>query len=100
MSSELEKIIKQNEIIIALLGRIAFKPAEIQAIVIERKKKPENYINGYNACDGNHSLSEIAEIVGVALGTLSPILSEWEQIGIVYEIDKPGGKYYKKILPV
>ena len=100
MKDELRKIIKQNEVIISLLGRIAFKPEEVRRIVTYKKQNPENYIKGYNACDGKHSLSEIARIVGVTPGTLSPILAEWEEIGIVYEVERPGGKFYKKIFSI
>jgi DNA-binding MarR family transcriptional regulator len=63
-------------------------------------KTPEKYLEGYNACDGEHSVSEIASIVGVTKGTLSPILADWEATGIIYEIDKAGGKFYKKLFPV
>lgn len=101
MSDELSRIANQNETVISLLGRIAFTEDEIRAIVTFRKKKrPEKYLEGYNACDGEHSLSEIASIVGVTVGTLSPILADWETTGIIYEIDKPGGKFYKKLFPV
>jgi len=100
MKDELRKMIKQNEVIISLLGRIAFKPEEVRRIVTYKKQNPENYIKGYNACDGKHSLSEIAKIVGVTPGTLSPILAEWEEIGIVYEVERPGGKFYKKIFSI
>jgi DNA-binding MarR family transcriptional regulator len=95
-----DTIIKQNEVIISLLGRIAYKPKEILDIVTLKKRNPDRYIEGYNACDGNHSLSEIAEIVGVDQGTLSPILSKWEEIGIVYETAKPGGKFCRKLYPI
>ena len=97
---EVKKLIKQNEIIISLLGRLAFKPDDIRKIVTSKKQNPQNYINGYNACDGKHSLSDIAKIVGVKPGTLSPILAEWEELGIVYEVEKPGGKFYKKLFPI
>lgn len=100
MNEEIKKLIKQNEIIISLLGRLVFKPENIRDIVTAKKQNPQNYINGYNSCDGKHSLSDIAKIVGVTLGTLSPILSEWEEIGIIYEIEKPGGKFYKKLFPI
>jgi DNA-binding Lrp family transcriptional regulator len=50
--------------------------------------------------DGEKSLSEIAKVIGVALGTLSPILKEWEELGIIYEVEKPGGKFYKKLFPI
>ena len=93
MSSELSRIIKQNEIIIALLGRMAFKPEEIRNIVIAKKQNPDDYVNGYNSCDGSKSVSEIAVIAKVSAGTTSPILTEWESIEIIYEIEKPGGKF-------
>jgi len=96
----LKKIIKQNEVIISLIGRIAFTPDKVREIVTIRKQNPENYIKGYNACDGKHTLSEIATIIGVTPGTLSPILSEWEDIGIIYEAEKPKGKFYKKLFPI
>lgn len=88
-----------------LLGRIAFAPEpekSVRNIVIagKRKEKRKNYIKGYNACDGKHSLKEIAQIIGVAVPTLSPILQKWAEIGIVFEVEGSGGKYYKKIFPI
>ncbi|MBU7036698.1 MAG: hypothetical protein HXS52_02110 [Theionarchaea archaeon] len=102
MKQELEKIIEQNEIIISLLRRIAFDEDEVREIVVHGKRNnlKQNYIRGYNACDGAHSVNEIADIIGVTSGTLSPILAEWEELGIIYEVDKPGGKFYKKIFPI
>lgn len=100
MNDDFKKIIRQNEIMISLLGRIAFNKDEIQKIVISRKQNPEKYVEGYNTCDGNHSLSEIAKIVGVKAPTLSPILAEWEEIGIVREVEKSGGKFYKKLFSI
>lgn len=100
MNNELKKIIKQNEVIISLLGRIAFTPKKVRDIVTYKKQNPQNYIKGYNACDGKHSVSDIAKIVGVTPGTISPILAEWEEIGIIYEVEKPRGKFYKKLFPI
>jgi len=100
MSEEIRKLVKQNEIIISLLGRLAFKPDDIRRIVTLKKQNPQNYINGYNACNGNNSLSEIARVVGVTPGTLSPILAEWEELGIVYEVEKPRGKFYRRLFPI
>jgi len=100
MNEDLKKIIRQNEVIISLLGRIAFDKEEVKRIVISKKQNPEKYVEGYNACDGNRSLSEIAKIVGVTAGTLSPILAEWEMIGIVQEVEKSGGKFNKKSFSV
>jgi len=100
MSEEIRKLVKQNKIIISLLGRLAFKPDDIRRIVTLKKQNPQNYINGYNACNGNNSLSEIARVVGVTPGTLSPILAEWEELGIVYEVEKPRGKFYRRLFPI
>jgi len=100
MDDELKRIIRQNEVIISLLGRIAFEKNEVKAIVTSKKKNPEKYVEGYNACDGNHSLSKIAEIVSVKPGTLSPILAEWEEIGIIRETEKTGGRFYKKLFSI
>lgn len=100
MNEELKKLIKQNEVIISLLGRIAFTPDKIREIVTYKKQNPENYVKGYNACNGEHTLSQIASIIGVTSGTLSPKLSEWEELGIIYEVERPKGKFYKKIFPI
>jgi len=99
----LTKIIEQNNTIIALIGKLAFKKEEVLNIVVSGKQKArqQKYVEGYNACDGNHSVSEVAGIIGVVLGTLSPILQSWEEYGIIYPVSsaKPG-KFYKKIFPI
>lgn len=95
-----KKIEKQNEIIISLLGRIAFTPDKIHEIVVKKKQNPQGYIDTYNACDGNHNVNELAAIAGVDQSTLSPILREWEELGIIYEANKPKGKFYKKLFPI
>lgn len=96
------KLVRQNEIIISLLGRMVFSPIQIKEIVTHGKRKAnrENYVNGYNACDGNHSVRELAKIIGVDHSGLSTILHDWEEIGIVYEVDKPNGKFYKKLMMI
>lgn len=100
MSEDLKKIIRQNEVMISLLGRMAFTPDVIRKIITTRKRNPENYIKGYNSCDGKRTLSQIAKVVDVSLGTLSPILSEWCDLGILYEVERPGGRFYKKLFPI
>lgn len=97
---KLGKLIQQNAVLISLLGRLVFTPDDVKEIIIKQKRNPENYIKGYNACDGKHTMSEIAKIIDVKLGTLSPILSDWEELGIIYEVDRPKGKFYKKIFPI
>jgi DNA-binding MarR family transcriptional regulator len=100
MSEDWKRIVKQNEIIISLLGRLAFNPDKIRELVMKKKQNPEKYIEGYNACDGNRNVNDLATIVGVTQGTLSPILQEWEELGIIYQSDKPKGKFYKKLFPI
>jgi hypothetical protein len=96
----LKKIEKQNEVIISLLGRMAFTPERIKEAITKKKKNPEKYIDGYNACDGNRNVNDLAAIIGVDQSTLSPILQEWAELGIVYEIDRPKGRFYKRLYPI
>jgi hypothetical protein len=75
MSNEdLKRLTKQNDTIIMLLGRLASKEQEIKDIVTRKKQNPERYIQGYNACDGGHTVTQIAAVVGVRLPTVVPIL--------------------------
>ena len=96
----LRRIGKQNEAIISLLGRMAFTEEKVRAIVVSRKQNPDKYVEGYNSCDGSHTVTQISEIVEVSQPNMTNILSQWEELGIVYEIDKPGGKFYKRIFPI
>jgi DNA-binding MarR family transcriptional regulator len=102
MSEESKKIARQNEVIISLLGRIAFTSKQVREIVTSKKREDlkQKYITGYNALDGKRSVSEIASIIGVTQGTISPILFQWEELGIIYEIERTGGKFYKKLFPI
>jgi Fic family protein len=100
MNEDFKKMIKQNETMISLLGRIAFDKKEVREIVTSKKRNPEKYVEGYNACDGNHSVSDIAKIVGVSVPTISVILNEWEDIGIIREVEKGGGKFYKNLFQI
>lgn len=96
-----ERIEKQNEVIISLLGRMAFTPEAIAQIVIKRKKNPEKYVEGYNACDGRKNVNELAAIIGVDQSTLSPILQEWEELGIIYQVSgNLKARYYKRLFPI
>ena len=102
MNEDFKKIIRQNEVIISLLGRIAFDEDKVREIVVHGKQKKlrQGYIRGYNTCDGAHTVSELANVIGVTEGTLSPILKEWEELGIIYKIEKRKGTFYKKLFPI
>jgi DNA-binding MarR family transcriptional regulator len=93
-------IMKQNEIIISLLGRLAFTQKQIREIIEKNKNESlkQKYIDGYNALDGSKTVSEIAAIVGVKQGTFSPILAQWSEKGIIYEVEQTGGgKFYEHL---
>lgn len=101
-----QRILRQNEVIISLLGRLAFTEDQVREIIVKNKQesKREGYVKGYNACDGMRTTREIASIAGVSPGTLSPIINDWETLGIIYEVGRPkgksAGKYYKKLFPI
>lgn len=87
-----------EEVIIRLLGKMAFTDEEIKSIVTFKKgDKSKNYLLGYNACDGKTSLTEISKVIGVTPGTLSPIMKQWEEDGIIFKVDEA---FYKKIRSV
>ncbi len=90
--------LKQNEIIISLLARFVFGEERIKKIVIDNKRKPYDWIRGYNACDGKRGVTEIARIVGVKQPTATPILKSWETNGIVYNIGTETKPLYMKLL--
>jgi len=103
-SEEILKLVRQNEVIISLLGRMAFTEDKVREIVTKKKRADlrDKYIEGYNACDGTKIIKEIAKIIGVDDSTLSPILNEWEDVGIVYEVHTKDArsKYYKRIFSI
>ncbi len=86
-----------SEVVITLLGRLVFPPDQLAKMVMKGKRTPAQYIKAYNLCDGNHGVTKIAKEIGVSIGTLSPILAEWKDTGIVYEVTKPGGTFYKRL---
>jgi DNA-binding MarR family transcriptional regulator len=96
-----EIALRQNEAILKLIARLAFKEAEIKSIVSYKKKgdAPDRYVNGYNACNGMTSVADLAKIIRVAPQTLSPILQEWEEEGIIYKYKESAeGVFYKRIM--
>jgi DNA-binding MarR family transcriptional regulator len=99
-NDNLDIIMHQNGIIISLLGRMAFTPEVIREIVTKRKRNPEKYIEGYNCCSGEFTVTDLATIIGVSQPTMSKVISQWEELGIIYEVTKPNGKFYKKLFPI
>ena len=88
------------ESVITLLGRIAFKSEQIRDIVRKGKRNPNAYVKVYNACDGNRTVTQLAKIAGVSQPTMTSVLKQWIQQGIIYEVQRSGGKFYKKLYPI
>jgi len=86
---------KRNELIISLLGRIAFKNDELKAIVTKGGKKPKQMIQAYNLCDGATSITEIARSAGVGQPSLTAAVEKWERSGIIFRKKKG-----KEVLPL
>lgn len=88
---------EMNEVIIGLLGRIAFPSDTLISIISKKKQDPNAYIRGYNLCDGKHTLTQIADEMKISKGTLSPIVNNWKEMGIVYEVRRGGQKFFKRL---
>ncbi len=89
---------KQNEVIISLLARLVFSEEKIKEIISHKKRKPNNWIKGYNACDGTNGVTKIAKIAGVKSPSATYVLKSWESIGIIYNIGTETRPLYMKLL--
>jgi|SRR5208282_2483706 len=85
---QIEEIIKQNELIISLLGRIAFKNDELKALVVKGSKKPKQILSAYNLCDGQRTITAIANTVDIAQPSLTEAVKKWEELGIIMKKTK------------
>lgn len=83
MDLDLVRIGKQNDVIISLLGRIAFPEDELKKMITMNSKKPEVLLKAYNLCDGKTGLTEISKKVSVSQPALTGAISKWEEMGIV-----------------
>ena len=88
---------RQNEIIISLMGRLTFPEEVLKKIISKSKQNPAAYIKGYNSCDGEKGVTEIAKIVGVSQPTMTYILQSWKVKGIVYQKGKNYMRLYNLI---
>lgn len=91
-------LIKQNEIIISLLAEN--KKKLIKDIVTKNKKNPQDYIKGYNYCDGTKGVTELAKIINVKQPTLTPILKAWEEENIIFNFGTKSKPLYKGLLKI
>jgi DNA-binding MarR family transcriptional regulator len=84
-SPETEEIIRQNELIISLLGRIAFKNDELRELIQKGSKEPEEILVAYNLCDGQTPITDIAKKAGIAKPSLTVAIEKWEGLGVVFK---------------
>jgi len=96
----LEKISKQNELIISLLGRIAFKKDELRELVIKGSKRPTAILQAYNLCDGSLTVTEIANRVGVTQSAVTQAIDRWEKLGIIFKATERGAVYPIRLFPI
>ena len=92
---ETEEVVRQNELIISLLGRIAFKNNELKSMVTKGSKKPKQMTRAYNLGDGTTGVTEIARKAGVAQPSLTNAIDKWERLGIIFKKKKG-----KEVLPL
>ena len=76
----------KDDMMIELLARQAIGINKIKEIITKNKRNPKNYVLAYNACNGENNVKRIAEIAKVTPGTIVPILKQWEEEGIIYNI--------------
>ena len=79
-------LVKQNEIIISLLGRIAFPNDKLKENIQRGSKKPMEILEAYNLCDGNTTITEIAKRAKIAQGSLSEAVDKWASLGIAFKL--------------
>ena len=93
-------LIKQNDVLIGLLARVNPGTEGIRALVTRGKRDPAAYVKVYNALDGTVGVTECAKLAGVSAPTISPILRNWEEQGIVYDVGPENKPLYKRLLPL
>jgi hypothetical protein len=96
----LSKLHKQSEIIIGLLARMIWTPEQISNIVIRGKKNPDAYRKVYNALDGIKTGTQLAALAGVKQQTISEIIRNWDEFGIVANVGTDVQPRYKRLMPI
>jgi len=98
--TEHDIMVKQNEVVIALLARSTFGVKFIQDVVTKGKKDPQGYIRAYNGLDGSIGVTEAAKLAGVSQPTMTEILKSWESQGIIYNTGNSNRPAYRRLLPL
>jgi len=89
---------RQNETIISLLARQVIGVVKIVNIVTKNKRNPKRYIHAYNACNGQNGVNILAKTADVSAATISPILRQWEEEGIIYNVGEANRPLYSRLL--
>lgn len=69
------------ECLIHIIGRAAVKVEEVHQIVETGRKQ----IKAFNLCDGQLTLSEVAEKTGLDKGNLSRAFDRWVKNGVAFQ---------------
>ena len=91
-------LIKQNEILIALLARSDLGVDSIADIVTTGKKDPAAYVKAYNGLDGTIGVTQAAKLARVSQPNMTRVLKNWEGQGIIYNVGSAGRPLYKRLL--
>lgn len=67
---------------VRILGRSVMPPETVREIIGAGKKQ----IRAFNLCDGNHTLTQIAQKTRINSGNLSRTLDRWETLGVIFRI--------------
>ncbi len=81
-----EKILKQNELKISLLGRMAFGEDKLRKMILKGSKK-QSILKAYNLCDGRRKIKEIAKVVGITSAGVGAAVTKWEKMGIILKYE-------------
>lgn len=78
-----ENLRRQNDLIISLLGRLAFPNDTLKKLVQKGGKKPDEMLLAYNLCDGATSITSIARKANVSQPAVTTAVNRWEELGII-----------------
>lgn len=91
-------LIKQSEVMLALLARLSIGIDQIRTVVTDKKRDPTAYVKAYNALTGSIGVTEVAKIARADKSNMSKVLKRWEAEGIVYDIGSQHKPFYKRVL--
>jgi hypothetical protein len=84
-------ILKQNRLIISLLGRLAFPDDKLTSAITRNSKKPETMIKAYNLCTGALTTNQISKkLKGITNRALNQATLKWEENGILLNLGERG----------